>query len=129
MPVVNEGKNVIADATYGGSTFNKFNAANTHVIVGDGTAAESVTDTELTFGTGGTGTQVKIVDSAGRSNNVVTYVATFSTSEAVFEWKEWGLLNAASSGELLNRKVESPSLGIKTGSQQWTFTVDITFGG
>ena len=128
MPIVNQGKDVTADAVSGGSTYSKYNAANTHIIVGNSTSVFNVANTQASFGAGGNGTSsfVKAVSSVNRTGNVVAYVATFAPGEASFAWEEWGLLNAASSGQLLNRKVES--LGTKTGSQQWTFTVNLTFG-
>jgi hypothetical protein len=128
MPLVTEGKNAIADAIIGGTSFNKFSAANAHIIVGSnsGANAEAVGNVVGTFTTGGmTGTNVKSATPT-RNNNAVSFVASFANVDAVGAWEEWGLTNAASAGQLLNRKVES--LGTKTGSQTWQFTVTLTFG-
>jgi hypothetical protein len=59
-----------------------------------------------------------------RTNNVLTFRAAFGTSEANFAWEEWGVFNAASSGVMLNRKVES--LGTKQNTQSWEITVTLT---
>jgi hypothetical protein len=59
-----------------------------------------------------------------RTNNQLTFQATFGTSEANFAWNEWGVANNSTAGTLLNRKVES--LGTKTNSQIWQFTATIT---
>lgn len=69
----------------------------------------------------------KLVSSISESAGVVTAIATYGTSEANFEWIEWGLFNAASGGTMLGRKVESPSLGTKVNTQVWTMTETITF--
>jgi hypothetical protein len=59
------------------------------------------------------------------SSNVLTYQATYGTSEANHAWDEWGLFNAASGGTMLGRKVDA--LGTKTNTQSWTFQVTATF--
>jgi hypothetical protein len=58
------------------------------------------------------------------ATNVISFRSVFGTGVANVAWNEWGLLNAATAGELLNRKVES--LGTKTSAQTWQITVDIT---
>jgi hypothetical protein len=65
-----------------------------------------------------------------RSTNVLSFRSTFSTGEANFAWNEWGIWNSTSTSDananLLNRKVEDPSLGTKTSAQSWQITADIT---
>ena len=60
-----------------------------------------------------------------RSNNSVTFKATFDTADANWNWNEWGVFNASTEGVMLNRKVEN--LGTKTSSATWVFTVTLTF--
>jgi hypothetical protein len=57
---------------------------------------------------------------------VLTFRASFGTSEANFAWNEWGIFNAATGGTMMTRKVES--LGTKTSSQSWQITTTITVG-
>lgn len=58
-----------------------------------------------------------------RTAQKVTWRATFSTTEGNHHWNEWGVINAAVGGTLLNRKIES--LGMKPDTQSWQFTVEI----
>jgi hypothetical protein len=55
----------------------------------------------------------------------VSWRSLFSTAQANFAWKEWGLFNSTVAAKrMLNRKVQS--LGTKTSAAQWTFTVTLT---
>lgn len=58
------------------------------------------------------------------SDGVLTLRATFDSSEANFEWKEWGVFDAESGGNMLCRKVSS--LGTKEDDQIWILIVQIT---
>ena len=62
------------------------------------------------------------------ATNVLTFKATYTTSQGCFQWSEWMLSNATASGvsqDPLNRKLESPSLGTKTCSQSWSFSATL----
>lgn len=65
-----------------------------------------------------------------RTINAIDFRATFSTDEGNFAWNEWGVWNSTSTTDananLLNRKVEDPSLGTKTNTQIWQITATIT---
>lgn len=100
-----------------------FNNANTYIGVGDSTTAFSAAHTDLQAASN---KLRKIMDATYPSvaSNVVTYRATFATTDANYAWQEWGVFNASSAGTMLNRKVES--LGTKTSAQTWVFTVVLT---
>lgn len=104
----------------GGTAFNN---ANAYIGVGDSTSVFAATQTDLQAATN---KLRKAMDATYPqvAANVLTFRATFGTSDANFAWQEWGVFNAASAGTMMNRKVES--LGTKTSSQSWQITVTIT---
>lgn len=123
MPITDAGRNQLVQAGIGaGPTF--FNNANAYIGVGDSTTAFSAAQTDLVASTN---KLRKAMDSTYPSGaaNVITFRSTFSTSDANFAWQEWGVFNASAAGTMLNRKVES--LGTKTSTQTWQFTVVLTF--
>lgn len=101
-----------------------FSSANCYLGVGDSSTAFATNQTDLVAATN---KSRKLVTTLSESSGVVTAVATWNTSEANFDWVEWGVFNGASGGTMLGRKVESPSLGTKTSSQVWTLTATLTF--
>lgn len=121
MALSNAGRDLIA-ALVVGESVTAFNAANAYIGVGNGTAAFSAAQTDLQ----GVSKLRKAMEAGypQRAGNVLTYRAVFGTSEANFAWEEWGLFNAASSGTMLNRKVEA--LGTKTSAQSWQITTTLT---
>lgn len=106
-----------------GTAVTAFNNANSYIGVGDSTTAFSAAQTDLQAASN---KLRKAMDATypQRATNVLTFRSTFGTSEANFAWEEWAVFNAAASGTMMNRKVES--LGTKTSAQSWQFTVDIT---
>lgn len=122
MALTNAGRDLIATALVG-EAFTAFNAANSYIGVGDSSTAFAATQTDLVASTN---KLRKAMEAAypTRSTNVLTFRSLFGTSEANFAWNEWGVFNAAASGTLLNRKVES--LGTKTSAQSWQLTVTLT---
>ncbi|MGI5161380.1 hypothetical protein [Microbispora sp. CA-102843] len=110
----------------GGSTVAAFDTTNARLAVGDGTA--SPTDATLQD-LQGTNKLRKVMDSGfpqhtdgtATTNASVTFQATFAQADANFAWQEWGLFNAASSGRMLNRKVEN--LGTKSSAASWVLKV------
>lgn len=100
------------------------NASNAYLGVGDSTTAFTASQTDLQASTN----KVRQGMDAGyptRSGAAVTFRALFGTSAANFAWQEWATFNAASSGVMWQRKVES--LGTKTNTQSWQLTVTLTF--
>lgn len=121
MPITDAGRNHLVQAGIGASvTF--FNNANSYIGVGDSTTAFAASQTDLV----GTNKTRKAMDATypQGSANIITFRSTFATTDANYAWNEWGVFNAASGGTMLNRKVES--LGTKTNTQTWQFTVTLT---
>lgn len=123
MALVNLARDIIADALIGGSDFTRFNNANAHLGVGDSSAAFAASQTDLQAATN---KHREPMDATypQRATNVLTFRATFETADANHAWNEWGIFNAVSAGEMLNRVVES--LGTKTSAATWEFTVTLT---
>jgi hypothetical protein len=121
MALTNAGRDLIAKAIIG-DAFTLFNNANSRIGVGDSSTAFAATQTDLQ----GTNKLRKGMEVAypSRAVNVLSFRSLFGTSEANFAWNEWGVFNAASAGDMLNRKVEA--LGTKTSAQSWQLTVDLT---
>lgn len=122
MAITDAGRNAMCQLTIGagGSAFNN---ANSYIGVGDSTTTFSAAHTDLQAATNKLRKAMDATYPSGGSN-VLTFRSTFGTSDANFAWQEWGVFNASSSGTMLNRKVES--LGTKTSSQTWQFTVVLT---
>jgi hypothetical protein len=96
---------------------------NAYLGVGDSNTAFAIGQTDLQAASNKT----RKVATASRASGVLTFVATYSTSDANYEWIEVGVFNASSGGTMLARKVESPSLGTKVNTQTWVLTVTATF--
>lgn len=123
MPLTDAGRNHMVQATIGAAV-TAFNNANSYIGVGDSTTAFAVGQTDLQAATNKLRKAMDATYPSGASN-VITFRSTFATGDANFAWQEWGVFNAASGGTMLNRKVES--LGTKTNTQTWQFTVTLTF--
>ena len=121
MALTTAGVNFLAQAALGQGTF--FNAANARIGVGDGGDAFSIAQTDLM----GANKLRKVMDTDYPilTPPTVTFRSTFRTNEANFDWKEWGVFNAASGGVMLNRVVESNVT--KQDNQTWILEVAITF--
>jgi len=125
--LLNSGRNWIATAIMNYDTPTFFDHDNSYLCVGDSSTAYSATQTDLQAVTNKTRKEMD-TSYPTIATNVLTYRSTFSTSEANFEWIEWGLANDPTAGTLLNRKVESPSLGTKTSAQAWVLSAELTVG-
>lgn len=106
---------------------NAYNSTGAYIVVGMSTCAEDPATTYLYSVSSG---PMKAMDVTYPqiATNVLTFRSTWTTSEGCYAWNEWGIHNAtaSSTGRMLNRKLESPSLGTKTCSQSWQFTATIT---
>lgn len=122
MGMTNAFRDYLATATNGEAP-TAFNNANTYIGSGDSTTAFAATQTDLQAATN---KLRKVMDATypQRSANVLTYRATFATTDANWAWQEWGIFNASSAGTMMSRKVES--LGTKTSAQSWQMTATIT---
>lgn len=123
MSLTNSALTYIAQAIINDSpTF--FNNANAYLAVGDSTTAFTASQTDLQATTNKLRKKVDATYPT-RDNNSLTFKATFNTTDANWNWNEWGVFNASTEGVMLNRKVEN--LGTKTSSATWVFTVTLTF--
>lgn len=121
MAITAAGINFLTLAAVGQGTF--FNASNAHIAVGNGSDAFDASQTDL-MGASVLRKKVEdgypIVDAPS-----LTFRTTFETDEANFDWREWGIFNAATGGVMLNRVVEGN--GTKQSNQTWVLEVTITF--
>jgi hypothetical protein len=121
--LVNVGINRLLDLLIGaGGT--AYNSTNSRIGVGTSTTAAAASDTGL-IGTD----RWALVDSVSRTNQTVTWVATFIDGEAEFAWEEWAIDNGTADGDtatapLLNRRVQS--MGTKGADSVWELSVAIT---
>lgn len=122
MPITDAGRNLMVQAAIGNSV-TAFNNANSYIGVGDSTTAFASSQTDLQASTNKTRKAMDATYPQG-SSNVITFRSTFATTDANYAWQEWGVFNGSSGGTMLSRKVES--LGTKTSTQTWQFTVTLT---
>ncbi|MFI7630254.1 hypothetical protein [Microbispora rosea] len=115
----------------GGTTVTAFDNSNAYLGVGDGNTSAAATQTDLQ----GTNKLRKAMDATYPSHSdgtgsgaaSVVFKSTFGTSDANFNWLEWGIFNASTSGRLLNRKQED--LGTKSSAASWVLTCTLTLSG
>ena len=119
MGLTNSGRDFITKAIIN-DTPTFFNNTNTRIGVGNGSTEFAVSQTDLI----GANKLRKGMDVGypQRSDNEITFKSTFGTDDANFKWSEWGIFNAASSGDMLSRTVED--LGTKNGGN-WVLTVTL----
>ncbi len=103
----------------------QYDNTNAYLIVGTGTGAATASDTQATFTSGVTkGMMATYPQVSAAASHKCTWKASFGSGDANQAWEEFGLLNAATGGKLLNRKVSSQ--GTKTSGQTWELTLEIT---
>jgi len=122
MGLTNAGRNQFAAAIIGDTTTD-FNNANAFIGAGNSSGAFAASQIDLQGGS----TQRVAMDATypQRVANVLTFRSTFSTSQANFQWLEWGVFNGTSAtGTMLNRAIEV--LGTKTSAQSWQITMTLT---
>ena len=107
--VVAVGKDTIASRMVGNTT-----AIMSHMAIGSSNTAATTSQTAL-----GTELGRSALDSTTRSANTITYVATFGAGTGTGSITEAGILNAASSGNLLCRTV----FGVVTKSASDTIVI------
>lgn len=116
-------RDYMADAVSGIGSPTLYDNANAYIGVGNGNAAFSAAQTDLQGASKQRNAMEASFPDQSQGANVLRFKSSFGTSEANFAWEEWGVFNAAAGGTMMNRKVES--LGTKSSSQTWEFTVDI----
>ena len=113
----------------GGQTLTYFNNGNAYIGVGDSSASEVATHTDLQASSN----KVRVAMDAtypthtdGTTSGAASTVwrSTFGSSSANFVWNEWGIFNGSSGGRMLNRKVSS--LGTKVSGATWQLTITLT---
>lgn len=132
MPLLQTGRNCISalliSTGVGTGTARPYNSTGAYFVVGNSTATHATNQTWMQ----GASSTMTDMDSTypQRATNVLSFRSTFSTEEANFAWNEWGIWNSTSTTDananMLNRKVEDPSLGTKTSAQSWQITAEIT---
>jgi hypothetical protein len=107
----------------GGTVFSN---ANAYIGVGDGNGSvptPTVGDTDLTAPTN----KLRKVQDASFptvSTNTCVFQSTYATTDANFEWREWGVFNASSAGTMLNHR--GIDLGLKVNTASWQFKVTLS---
>jgi hypothetical protein len=120
MPLTNAGLDAFAASIIGQLPI-LFDNANARLAVGDGTTAESPSQTNLQ----GTTTFRRSMDPGYPTvtGSTLIFRATFGEEDANFAWNEWGVFNAAVGGTMLDRRVEYN--GTKLEGQTWVFQVEL----
>jgi hypothetical protein len=133
MSILRVGRDNISDLLIStgagsGNAGQAYNSTGAMLCDGVSTCAEDTASTFLWGASSGYMQAMNATYPLSSGTNVKIFQATYTTSQACFAWNEWGIHNAtvSSTGRMLNRKLESPSLGTKTCSQSWQFTATIT---
>jgi hypothetical protein len=120
----NEGINEILTIIGSSASGTKYDNTNAYLIVGTGNGAASASNTESTF-TAGVKEAMEDGYPTYGTDQKITWKSSFDGDTANQEWQEFGVLNAETDGDLLNRKVEDE--GTKTSGQVWDLELSITF--
>jgi hypothetical protein len=123
MALTNAGKYFIAQAVTNHSSPTFFDNAHAYIGVGSSNAAFNAADVDLRALTEKL-RKGMVANYPTQVSNTMTFRSSFGSSEANFEWAEWGVFNAVSGGTMLLRKVEA--LGTKANGQTWQLEVAIT---
>lgn len=121
--LLNEGIAELFDLGCGLGTPTAFSNANARLGVGDSSAAEAATQTDLQAATNKT----YIAMSASypqRAAQTVTWRSVFGSANANYAWNEFCVDNGATALKTLNRKVSAQ--GTKASGQTWTLDLAIT---
>ena len=122
--LVNEGINELLTILGSSASGVKFDNTNSYLIVGTGSDAATSSDNEATF-TAGVKEGMEATFPTYGTSQKITWKSSFDGDTANQAWGEFGVLNATSSGKLLNRKVEDE--GTKTLGQVWDLELEISF--
>lgn len=120
--LLNEGINALLTLAIGGSE-TAFSNANARLGVGDSSAAEAATQTDLQAATNKT-YKAMAATYPQVSAQTVTFRSVFTGAEANYSWQEFCVDNGAGAAKTLNRKVSNQ--GTKVNGQTWTLDVAIT---
>jgi hypothetical protein len=121
---LNEGIGELLDLACGLGSPTAFDNAHAYIGVGDSNTAPAASQTGLQASSNKTW---KPMDSGypSRTNQTVTFRATFGSGDANYSWQEYTVVNASSdTGKNLNRCTSDK--GTKASGETWTLSVAIT---
>ena len=101
----------------------RFDNTNAYLITGTGVGAAAAADVEGTF-TAGVAKGMEAGYPTYGTLQKATWRALFGAGDANQAWNEFGVMNASTGEQLLNRLVSAQ--GTKTVGQVWQLTFDIT---
>jgi hypothetical protein len=121
---LNEGIAELWDLACGLGSPTTYSNANAQTGVGDSSASEAATQTDLQ----GTNKTYKGMDTGypSRSNQTVSFKSTYGSDDANYAWNEFIVRNGATAAKDLIRKVSSQ--GTKASGQTWELTIQIVMG-
>lgn len=124
MGLTNAFRDYVCDSVTAIGSPTAFDNTNAYIGVGDSATAFAATQTDLQAASNKlrVGMEASFPDQP--TANQMRFRSLFSTGQANFAWNEWAVFNAAASGTMMQRLVES--LGTKTSAQSWQITVTIT---
>ena len=120
--LVNEGINELWTLICA-ATGIRYDNTNAFLIVGTGVGAANAADTQATFTEGVTKAMEDGYPTYG-TDQKATWRSVFAAGDANQAWAEFGVMNASTGEQLLNRLVSDQ--GTKTAGQVWQLTFDIT---
>ena len=121
--LLDEGIGELWDLACGLGSPTAFNNANARLGVGDSSAAEDATQTDLQAASNKTYKAME-VSYPSRAAQAVTWRSVFSSADANYDWNEFVVDNGATALKTLNRKVSAQ--GTKASGQTWTLDLSIT---
>lgn len=102
----------------------KFDNTNAYLGVGDSSAAENATYTDLQAATNKLRKAMNGGYPTYGSSQQAIWQSDFGSGDQNYAWEEFAVFNASAAGTMLNRKVSAQ--GTKTTGQTWRLTLTIT---
>jgi len=124
MALTNAGAIFLAAQAIGDGSVTNLASGNAYLGVGSGTTLFNASQTDLVTPLSPNPRKLCSSVTRGAGTGVLTFVATYITTDAIGAWEEVGVFNAASSGTMVARKVQS--LGTKTSASSWQLTYAAT---
>ncbi|MBI2801243.1 MAG: hypothetical protein HYX63_13360 [Gammaproteobacteria bacterium] len=121
--LLNEGIAELWDLVINAGTPTKFDNANARLGVGDSSATEAATQTDLQAATNKT-YKAMAASYPQRAAQTVTWRAVFASADANYAWNEFTVDNGGTPLKNLNRKASVQ--GTKASGQTWTLDLAIT---
>lgn len=121
--LLNEGINAVWTLVVGG-TETAYSNANARLGVGDSSAAEAATQTDLQAVTNKTYKAMEAGFPTYGTSQKITFKSVFGSADANYAWNEFTVDNGGTALKNINRKVSAQ--GTKASGQTWTLTLDIT---